>query len=303
MRALVRSQRQVELRNLELPKVELGRDVLVRVVTAGLCRTDCEVADGNLGAGDPLTLGHEFAGYVSSKGGQLPPGTRVACMPLFPCGKCNGCLLGRGCAAKLQLGVDLDGAFADYVSVPESSLFELPAEVDFQAGAFAEPVAAAMAVLDLDLPRCGPALVLGGGRIAELTLRVLRAGGYAEVELRDANQELPTDHYLFCVETRACPTLIAQGLRCLAPGGTLVLKSRSREPVALDIGLCVKKRLRLLSAEYANITQALQWVAEGRLQVRDLFADPVPLEAFEAVLEQARRSEEQKLFFQLDPAC
>ncbi|MCA9642265.1 MAG: alcohol dehydrogenase catalytic domain-containing protein, partial [Myxococcales bacterium] len=254
------------------PQLARG-EALVRVVSAGLCRTDCEVAAGRLSTRDPLVLGHEFAGVVEqAHGGGIPAGTRVACMPFVACGCCPACIGGKDCTTRLQLGVDLDGAFAEFVSVPQACLHPLPHGIDFMAGAFAEPVAASMAVLELDLPKALPGLVLGSGRIAELTHRVLQAAGFERVSLAEPSTKQPEASQAFCVETCADSQLIQNALVALAPGGTLVLKSRSRRPVELDIGLCVKKRLRLLSADYGDMDRGLRWIAEGRLQVRDLFA-------------------------------
>lgn len=300
MRALVRSGGRVSLQRVPLPRPN-ATDALVRVVSAGLCRTDCEVARGRLGKPDPLILGHEFSGVIEAApaSSSLTPGDRVACMPFVRCGACTGCLAGRECNAKHQLGVDRDGAFAEFVCVPQSCLEALPSSLDFETGAFAEPVAASMAVLELGLPRSEPGLVLGSGRIAELTRRVLVAGGFERVELAEPGASLSDDAYAFCVETRADSTLIAEGQRALAFGGALVLKSRSRKPVALDVGLCVKKRLRLLGADYGDMALGLRWLAEGRLSVSDLFAPPEPLEAFSAVFDRAAQSEHQKPFFSL----
>ncbi|MEZ4374307.1 MAG: alcohol dehydrogenase catalytic domain-containing protein [Polyangiaceae bacterium] len=301
MRALVRSGGTVGLQQVAMPAPAAGH-ALVRVMSAGLCRTDCEVAAGRLSTRDPLILGHEFSGIVESPaaGGSITAGESVACMPFVACGRCAACKSGADCSKKLQLGVDLDGAFAEFVSVPETCLRPLPRDLDFAAGAFAEPVAAAMAVLDLGLPRCEPGVVLGSGRIAELTHRVLLAAGFERVTLAEPSANHAEGSQSFCVETRADSRLIRSALLALAPGGTLVLKSRSHRPVELDIGLCVRKRIRLLSADYGDMELGLRWVAEGRLQVRDLFAPAAPLEAFEDVFARAAQSERQKLFFNLE---
>ncbi|MCA9628966.1 MAG: alcohol dehydrogenase catalytic domain-containing protein [Myxococcales bacterium] len=302
MRALVRSGGTVSLERVATPTPGDG-EALVRVIRAGLCRTDCEVASGRLEIREPLILGHEFSGVVEAtpQGASFAPGARVACMPFVPCGSCARCQIGAGCLAKRQLGVERDGAFAEFVSVPLMCLEPLPDPLDFTVGAFAEPIAAAMAVLELGLPGQAPGLVLGSGRIAELVFRVMLAAGFERIRLAALDEQLERDAYEFCVETHANSQLIAKALEALAPEGTLVLKSRSQRPVELNIGLCVKKRLRLLSADYGDMALGLRWVAEGRLEVRDLFAAEEPLEAFSEVFQRAAESEHQKLFFKLTP--
>src|SRR5262245_28923258 len=96
MTALVRHGSWVGLRQLPRPRPGDG-EVLVRVVVAGICRTDLHVAAGLLPAADPVVLGHEFAGVVEAAGSRvegLRRGDRVAVMPVLPCGACPPCRAG-----------------------------------------------------------------------------------------------------------------------------------------------------------------------------------------------------------------
>src|SRR5262245_47111814 len=122
MTALVRHGSWVGLRALPRPCPQDG-EVVVRVVVAGICRTDLHVAQGRLAAADPVVLGHEFAGVVEEVGpgaGGVKPGDRVAVMPMLPCGLCAACSSGDElvCLEPTLLGVDRDGAFAELVAVP-----------------------------------------------------------------------------------------------------------------------------------------------------------------------------------------
>src|SRR5262249_44891298 len=97
MKALMKDGNAVAVKTVPQPRVQREDEVLIRVVLAGLCRTDVYVAEGRIVAPDPLLLGHEFAGVVAEVGAQitgLKPGDRVAVNPALPCEKCQLCVQG-----------------------------------------------------------------------------------------------------------------------------------------------------------------------------------------------------------------
>ncbi|MGZ5005930.1 MAG: alcohol dehydrogenase catalytic domain-containing protein [Chthoniobacterales bacterium] len=117
----------------EIPIPEVGsNDVLVRVKAAGICHSDAHYRAGvsrlkNL----PITLGHEIAGVVEKTG------ERVCVHYLATCGVCEFCRNGteQFCASAQMIGKDRDGGYAEFVVVPERSVFHLPDEIPFEQGA------------------------------------------------------------------------------------------------------------------------------------------------------------------------
>jgi L-iditol 2-dehydrogenase len=98
MKAIVKNGKTVSLGTVENPMVERDDDVVVRVRSAGLCRTDVFVADGVIRTRDPLVLGHEFSGVVEAVGAgvsRAKAGDRVAVFPVIACGACRECRSGR----------------------------------------------------------------------------------------------------------------------------------------------------------------------------------------------------------------
>lgn len=267
MRALVREHGEVRLRQAPLPVPSPG-EVLVRVEVAGVCRTDLQAACGLLPVREPRILGHEFAGTLD--------GVPVAVNPILPCGACLRCAAGGLCSRPDMLGVHRDGAFAEAVAVPASAVHPLPAGLSFEAGAYAEPVAAALAVL-----RAGPrpaerGLVAGAGRVARLVERVLHAHGFRA--LRTGAGPWPEDAFDFAVETD--PGRLNEVLRAVRPGGRVVLKSRPAGPLPFDLALAVRKELVLAGAAYAPFPEALDFLASGKLELDGLLGPLLPLEAF-----------------------
>jgi L-iditol 2-dehydrogenase len=332
MKALVLRGRTTALEKIAAPTCEQPDDVVVGVALAGVCRTDCYLATGQMtgrAAGTtpgaaPLVLGHELAGVVREAGpaSGFAPGERVACMPLIGCGQCAPCLAGRAhvCPHGRMLGLDRDGGFAERVRVPASALVRVPAGLSLRHAAFAEPVAAALAVpealtealtgaLTEALPgagaqRAGRGLILGQGRIATLTARVLAAAGFGAVPIRPIGRlgervdASDADAFDFVVETVASEPAFAAALALLRPRGTLVLKSRPPRPVALDVVGCVRKELRLVGAYYAPLTAALDLMHTGAIEVDDLLGRGHALAEHQAVFAAELGGDEaRKQFF------
>jgi threonine dehydrogenase-like Zn-dependent dehydrogenase len=161
---------------LELAKPVAGeREVLVEVAFCGICGSDLPVYAWNgypeKWAGNlPRVMGHEFAGYaVEDVEGRFPAGTLVAVEPGTGCGRCRHCRDGEInlCPSRHILGIDSDGAFAPYVSVPERSLWPMPEGTDARSAAFLEVFA--LAVHALERARLRPndrVLIVGAGPVA-----------------------------------------------------------------------------------------------------------------------------------------
>ena len=123
MLALVKDHSGVELKNTDPPKPGPG-EVVVKVMCAGLCRTDVYVAQGLLGTELPRILGHECSGLVCRVGSDTKSrlGDRVAVFPWLGCGFCKFCRdepSGYLCPERQLLGRDVDGCFAEFMAVPE----------------------------------------------------------------------------------------------------------------------------------------------------------------------------------------
>lgn len=200
MRALVKSAPGVGMELVERPIPVCGsRDVLIRVHHAGVCGTDLHIwewdswASGRLKP--PVTIGHEFAGEVVELGvearaeGLLAIGDLVTAEGHIICGHCLPCRTGHGhlCVRTSIIGVDRDGAFADYIVMPMSNVMKLDG-IPTDIGAIMDPIGNAVhtALEGGDLTGC-TALVLGCGPIGCFAVGVLRAAGASLVLASDFN--------------------------------------------------------------------------------------------------------------------
>ena len=200
MRALVKTSRGpgLELREIEVPACG-PNDVLIRVHNAGVCGTDLHIWEWDAWASNrlkpPVVIGHEFAGRIERLGpeaeaaGLLAVGDLVTAEGHIICGHCLQCRTGNGhlCQRTQIIGVDRDGAFADYIAMPASNVMRLdgiPAEI----GAIMDPMGNAFhTVLEGDAVIGSAVLVLGCGPIGCFAVGVARAAGASLVLASDFN--------------------------------------------------------------------------------------------------------------------
>jgi propanol-preferring alcohol dehydrogenase len=128
------------MQQIEVPRPG-AQDVLVRVKAAGICHSDAHYRSGVTAAGPmPVTLGHEVAGVVEEIGSEVSSvrtGDRVCIHYLVSCGLCHHCSRGceQFCSTGKMIGKHRDGGWADYLCMPERSVFPLPQQIDVEQGA------------------------------------------------------------------------------------------------------------------------------------------------------------------------
>ena len=168
--------------------------VKIRNKAAGVCGTDVHIFHGAKGSADvqlPVVLGHEFAGEVVAVGSgvtAVKAGDRVAVDPNIYCQTCYYCRTGRKqlCENLRAIGVNCNGGFAEYSIVPEQQVYPLADNVDFEAGAMAEPLACCLHGVDLAQIQPGDTVcVIGGGAIGQLMVQLAKLAGAAQVFLSE----------------------------------------------------------------------------------------------------------------------
>lgn len=302
--ALVKGVRGVALQDRRLSPPG-PREVAVRIAWAGICRTDLSAARGELPAAADVVLGHEGSGVVESVGQEIEtirPGQRVAFDPRVPCGDCRGCAGQRPCHRPRRLGLERDGVFARRVVVPQGCVVHLPPEVPLRTGVYLEPLAAALGVFTDALPLAEPGVVYGDNRIGRLTLALLRIKGATNVHLCGDPSVLPRCSLGFAIEARPDPRGWAELVEGLIPGGTLVLKSRPPQAVALPVRTIVEKRLRVQGLDYGSFTEAARMLADPGLPLLQLLGKAYALAEFEAAFVAAASNEHDKACFCIDDA-
>jgi len=171
------------------PQIKPGYSI-VRVHYCGICGSDLP-RFGNAGSYFyPSILGHEFTGVVEDSE-FWKKGTRVAILPIMPCGICEGCRkLGPFHCVKYEfLGSRNDGGMAEYCLVPDKNLIELPEDVGMKEGTFVEPLAVALHAARISGLKFGmSAAVIGAGTIGLLIALWLREFGASRVVVVDIKE-------------------------------------------------------------------------------------------------------------------
>ena len=187
-----------DLRVENIPMPEPGdAQVRIKVMACGVCGTDIHIYEGAKGAADctpPTVLGHEFAGVIEKLGPGVvgwKVGDRVAIDPNRTCGSCKWCLDGKAhfCENMIGTGTTSDGGFAEYCVVHTQQLNRLSSSLSFEEGAMAEPVSCCLHGMELTDVRQGDnVLIIGGGAIGQIMLRLCKLAGAAELVLADHHE-------------------------------------------------------------------------------------------------------------------
>src|SRR6266699_1510796 len=196
MQAIVKEKRAPGLKvtTVANPSAAPG-EVLIAVRHAGVCGTDLHIADWDAWAQwrlkPPLVVGHEFAGEIVALGdgvAELKVGQAVTAEGHLVCGHCVQCRTGNGhiCRNTRIIGVDLDGAFAEYIAMPATNVLPLDG-IPTTVGAVMDPMGnASHTLLTADMPGSS-ALVGGCGAIGCFAVGIARAAGAAKGIASDVN--------------------------------------------------------------------------------------------------------------------
>ncbi|WAL68073.1 NAD(P)-dependent alcohol dehydrogenase [Amycolatopsis cynarae] len=194
--------RNLELRDVEEPKISGPLDVVVRVGAAGVCRTDLHILEGQWaeksGVTLPYTIGHENAGWVHAVGDavtNVAVGDKVILHPLMTCGLCRACRLGDDvhCENSRFPGIDTHGGYAEYVLTSARSCVKLddslePADVAAlaDAGLTAQHAAAKAARVLRPGEVC---VIIGAGGLGHIGIQCMKAMSAATLVVVDRNPE------------------------------------------------------------------------------------------------------------------
>ncbi|MDP9093326.1 MAG: L-threonine 3-dehydrogenase [Actinomycetota bacterium] len=197
MRALYKSGAAAGLELTDRPEPRAGPgEVKIRVLRTGICGTDLHIEAWDAWAAAavsvPLVPGHEFCGEVVELGAgvrDVQAGDRVSGEGHIACGTCRNCRAGRRhlCIRTSSVGVSRDGAFAEYVVLPESNVWVHQEEIDPDLGAIFDPLGNAVHTA-LSFPLVGEdVLITGAGPIGLMAAQVCRHVGARYVVITDVS--------------------------------------------------------------------------------------------------------------------
>lgn len=304
--------------------------VLMEVISAGICGTDLHIADDEFPSNPPVTMGHEVTGEVTAVGDGVDEGLiggRYAAETYVAyCERCTACRTGSPnlCRERRSFGSHVDGAFARWLVLPARNLHRLPDHVGRFAGALAEPLACvANCLFDPPVIDAGDrVLVTGPGTMGVLTAQAARAAG-GRVTLAG----LPTDGKRLGVAealgidvvvldgtnawTEAfdvvceCSGAVAAATLCLdavRKGGRYVHVGIFGTPVTIDLDLILFKEI-VYTSGFASTpgswARAMAMLEAGLVDLDPLVSEVVPIAQWQRAFDATRRGEGMK--FVIDP--
>ena len=296
-------------------------EVRLRVKACGICGSDLHGMDGSSGRRiPPLVMGHEASGTIDMVGEGVTAwrsGDRVTFDSTVWCGECGYCREGRVnlCDSRQVVGVACaefrrDGAFAEFVTVPQRILHRLPDGLSFEEAAFAEPVGVALHAVHRAGDVAGrTVLVVGAGLIGLLIVQALKRAGAARVIAVDLDEgrlklamELGADEALVgggtlphldvdvAMEVVGAAPTVDFAIRSVRKGGRVVLVGNLSPSVALPLQVVVTRELDVVGscAIAGEYPEALEAIASGSIRVRPLISASVGLEDGVSAFEKAR---------------
>jgi 2-desacetyl-2-hydroxyethyl bacteriochlorophyllide A dehydrogenase len=306
---------KIEIRDVPAPVPRKG-EVLIRVREAGICGTDFAKYRGDLGGIFPVVAGHEAVGEIAALG----PGVegmrieeRVVIQPNFACGQCEACRSGREniCLHRVRLGLDIDGVFAEYVTVPRKYVWTLPKGLSYSAAALTEPLSVALHGLQKSAPAAGDRVlvygagtiglfyvhlaVLAGARVtalntSKLRLEVARKLGANRTFSSGAQLEANADDFTVVYETSGTADALAHIIKWSAPGARILLTGLPEKASTIPTALIARKELVIFGAmTYRDeFRTALDLLKRGAIRT-DLFITNIyPLEKLPEALANFR---------------
>jgi threonine 3-dehydrogenase len=319
-------------------------DVLIRVRKAGICGTDGHIFGWDAWAQrrihPPLTVGHEFMGFVAAVGEAvrgIVPGDRVSAEGHISCGTCLLCRTGEAhiCEHVQIIGVDCDGAFAGYIRMPAVNVWPLDPDIPDDFGAIFDPLGNAVHTVMAAGVSAKSVVITGVGSIGLMAIPVARAAGAARVFAVDVNREklaLAERVGADAVFDAGDPNLVDEILRLTGGDGADVLLEMSGSASAIDSGLqllrnggraallgippddvkinlaerIIFKGLTVLGINGRKMfetwyqTQAL--VKSGRVDLRPIITHRLPLEQFAEGFDLMRSGKAAKIVFDVEGA-
>jgi alcohol dehydrogenase len=305
MRAVVWDS-QLYVASVPEPQERLG-EAIIKTTLAGICATDVEITRGYKGFQG--ILGHEFVGVVAACDDPWWVGRRVVGDINAACGACAACVRGdtTHCLNRTTLGIDRrDGTMAEYFSLPVANLVAVPDSIPDEAAVFAEPLAAAVEIVEQSHVRPTERLVVvGDGKLGLLVAQVLRLVGSdlmvvgRHPERWDVlrRQGIAATDDLHALDKRAWDVVVdctgsPQGFdaatQLVRPRGRLVLKTTLHGTTTLNLSSLVVDEVTVVGSRCGPFAPSLRLMERHLIDTTAMLEQVYPLEEALAAFESSR---------------
>ena len=326
MKAIVYdAPRKFTYREVDVPSIDPD-EILLRVDACGLCGTDLHVHEGEFGARFPLIPGHEFSGEIVEVGSAvkgLSKGQRATASTTQACGYCFYCKRGDFllCENLGGIGVEINGAFAEYIKVKGALAFPVN-QLSVREAAMIEPTACAVHGMEVLAVKPGSSvLLLGAGPTGQVLAQLLKINGASrltvaapagskldliarlaadEVVAVDRNDpevhrrrlsELSPNGFDYVVEATGAATMAEDAMRFVRRRGTILIYGVYPDDALGRFRLAdIQRRELSIKGSFAQIDcfpRALDYLESGKVKVNELVTHEFPLKDYQKALELA----------------
>lgn len=323
--ALLVDYSRIESTTLSVPNIK-DDDLLVRVVSVGVCGSDVAVFKGEHPYKKPPTvLGHEMCGVVERIGKNVTnfiPGDKVCCASYSYCGSCEYCSAKNYhiCSNKKPLShLDWHGAFAEYVLLKENMTYKINSDVEFHVGALVEPLTIGLHAVRLAMiANPNKLVILGAGSIGLSCLVLAKYLNVTNVLITDVGcikanlaDKFHADGFVDALGENfqssifnklngmADVTIIASGhenaldeaMAVTKSGGLIVIVSYFGESLQFDMNTCVRREMTIKGSALCtpqDFQDVIKWIEEKSI-------DPMSIITHFAALDDADKVIHQKI--------
>ncbi|HEX7735659.1 MAG TPA: L-threonine 3-dehydrogenase [Ktedonobacteraceae bacterium] len=311
---------------VDIPQIG-PRDVLVEVKAASICGTDIHIYEWDAWAQSrmqvPRIFGHEFAGEVVEVGSEvtsLVPGDFVAAETHITCGECYQCRTGQGhiCRNVKIIGVDRDGAFAQYIAIPASVAWKTGKEIEHSVASIQEPFGNAVHTVYSGEITNQTVAVIGCGPIGLWAVGLCHLAGASKIFAIEPNNKRldiarnmgatallnprevdPVEAILdeteglgvdVVLELSGHPVAIRQGFRALRNGGRVSLLGIPSKEVELDLANdIIFKGATVMGISgrclFDTWYRTRSILASGQLDIKQVITHVMPFEQIKEAME------------------
>jgi 2-desacetyl-2-hydroxyethyl bacteriochlorophyllide A dehydrogenase len=304
--------------DITMPKIANGDDVLIKVKAASVCGSDVHGMSGATGRRlPPIIMGHEASGQIVEVGSNVKKfnvGDRVVFNSTLFCGQCGYCQHGEVnlCDERKVFGVSceeykINGAYAEYIVVPDRIVYSIPESVSYEQASLIEPFSVGFhAVRVAELGLADTVLVYGSGTIGSFIIQSLRIKGAGKIIATDIDddklvlaKEMGADYVINSKKTdliseirKIAPngldivfdvvgkaSVARQGLDLLKKGGTIVMVGLMDREISFPVQRITTWQLRIQGTYISSdeYPACIDLISSGRVNLKPFLKNYVPL--------------------------
>ncbi|KIL35193.1 hypothetical protein SD71_15690 [Cohnella kolymensis] len=313
--AVLHKPEDMRLEEVAVPEIS-ENEVLIAVQRCGICGTDPHIFRGHFPVPFPLIQGHEFSGEVVQIGNAVTSvqvGDKVTADINISCGKCFYCRMGQKlfCNEIVQLGVHVNGAFAQYLKAPEINIYKLPDDMTWEEAAYIEPLACVIRGQQrANITMGSTVAIIGAGPMGLVHAQLAKMNGAASVIISEMNstriakaRSLGIDHVIdasshdpveavrqltegrgadYVIEAVGAIPTYQQAFQMVRRGGVLVTYGAAPANATMEIKPfeIYNKELTIVGSyagTYDTWVRAIQLISSKRFKPNDIITKTIPL--------------------------